>query len=219
MRMIDRFYEFLGSPLLLWSRVALIVVVIPLALSFWYPLWRIELSAPQYPSGLELEIYSHTLQGGNNGQHLQEINTLNHYIGMRHIDRAELSDLDWLPFALGALALYALRVAIVGTVRSLIDLTIMTVYAGGFGLARFAYKLWVFGHNLDPQAPFKVEPFMPAMLGTKQIANFTTTSLPQVGTFLVGAYTVGVLGITVWHLFYGRKRAIAQAKTSPAAAA
>lgn len=218
MKMIDRFYEFLGSPLQLWSRAALIVFVIPLVLSFWFPLWRIELEAPQYPNGLEMEIYSHTLEGGNNGQHLQEINTLNHYIGMRHIDRAELSDLDWLPFALGALALYALRVAIVGTVRSLIDLTIMTVYAGGFGLARFAYKLWVFGHNLDPQAPFKVEPFMPAMLGTKQIANFTTTSLPQLGTFLVGAYTVGVLGITAWHLFSGRRRAIALAKTRPAAA-
>jgi hypothetical protein len=71
-------------------------------------------------------------------------------------------------------------------------------------MGRFVYKLYVFGHNLDPAAPFKVEPFTPAILGSKQIANFTTISTPQLGTFLVGAFATVVLGVTVWQLAAGR---------------
>jgi hypothetical protein len=54
--------------------------------------------------------------------------------------------------------------------------------------------------RLDPQAPMTVEPFTPAILGTKQIANFTTTSYPGWGTALVGAFAVIVLGVTLWHM-------------------
>ena len=61
--------------------------------------------APQYPQGLTLDIYAHKVEGGRNGADIQEINTLNHYIGMKHLDRAQLSDLDWLPFGFGVLAL------------------------------------------------------------------------------------------------------------------
>ena len=109
------------------------------------------LVAPQYPGGLDLEIYAYTVEGD-----LDEINTLNHYIGMSRIDRTTLSDLDWIPFALGALILLALRVAAVGDVRSLIDLLVISSYFGVFSLARFYYRLYVFGHNLDDRAPFEL---------------------------------------------------------------
>ena len=98
---LARFYEFLDRPLTGVGRILLALAVIPLLLSFSEPLWRIRMEAPQYPHGLTLDIYSHNLEGGNHGQHIQEINTLNHYIGMHKIDRGELSDLDWIPFALG----------------------------------------------------------------------------------------------------------------------
>lgn len=209
MSRLDRFYDFVSRPLLPAARIILALAVVPLILSFFLPLWRISLVAPQYPQGLWLDIFSYTIEGGNDGQHLQEINTLNHYIGMAPISRAELSDLDWLPFAFGGLALLALRVAAIGSVRSLIDLFVLTIYAGGFGLSRFVYKLWVFGHNLDPRAPVDVEPFMPALFGTKQIANFTTSSWPQLGTFCVGLFIATVASLLAVHLFLGRKRAIA----------
>jgi ABC-type Na+ transport system ATPase subunit NatA len=38
---------------------------------------------------------SHGLVGGNEGQHLKEINNLNHYIGMRAIDERDLTDCSW----------------------------------------------------------------------------------------------------------------------------
>src|SRR5262245_1567507 len=118
---LARFYEFLDRPIPLWSRGLLVALVIPLALAFAAPLWRISLRAPQYPQGLYMEIYAHKLDGGNGGHDIAEINTLNHYIGMHKIDRAELSELDWMPFALAALALLTLRCAAIGNVRILID--------------------------------------------------------------------------------------------------
>ncbi|MBZ4414997.1 hypothetical protein [Myxococcus sp. RHSTA-1-4] len=207
---LRKFYAFLDQPLFPRARVALALLVVPLLLTFTAPLWRIDLSAPQYPDGLFMDIWSYKLEGGGDGQHIQEINTLNHYIGMRPIDRAALSDLDWLPFAVGGLVLLALRVAALGNVRSLMDLAVLTAYVSLFGLGRFAYKLYVFGHELSPTAPVKVEPFMPVLLGTKQIANFTTASYPLLGSLYLGLFATGVVALTAWHLMAGRQRAVRQ---------
>lgn len=212
---LQKFYDFLERPLFGASRVVLAVLVVPLLLTFTAPLWKIHLVAPQYPYGLYMDIWSYKLEGGDGGQHIQEINTLNHYIGMHPIDRAALSDLDWLPFAIGALALLALRVAAIGNVRSLVDLAVVTNYVALFGLGRFAYKLYVFGHDLSPTAPVKVQPFMPVLLGTKQIANFTTTSYPQLGSVYLGAFVTGVMGLTLWHLVAGRVRAARAEAATP----
>jgi hypothetical protein len=183
----------------------LLVLIVPLVLAFTAPLWRISLAAPQYPRGLVLDIYAYKVEGGNGGQHLKEINNLNHYIGMRTISRAELSDLDWMPFALGALALLALRCAAVGNVRALIDLTVLTGYIGAFAMGRFAYRMYVYGHNLDPNAPFKVPPFTPPLIGSKQLANFVTTSMPGLGSIWIGVFIGGLAALTVWHLAQRRR--------------
>ena len=212
---LDKFYAFLDRPLFAWSRLVLLVLAIPIALTFTAPLWRISMTAPQYPEGLYMEIYAHKIDGGNHGQHIKEINTLNHYIGMHKIDRAELSDLDWIPFALGFLFVLTLRCAAIGNVRALIDLLVIGGYIGLFAFGKFVYKLYVFGHNLDPDAPIKLDPFTPAIFGTKQIANFSTRSFPQLGAIYIGIFFVGVLAIVVWHLFAGRKQALDAATAVP----
>jgi hypothetical protein len=196
---IDRFYRRLGLPIQLWSRWMLGLAIIPLLASFAFPLWNIRMLAPQYPKGLELDIYAHTIVGGNQGNDLNEINTLNHYIGMRKLDRAHFADLDWMPFAIGALALLALRIAAIGDVRSLIDLSVLTLYFLGFSAARFAFQLYEYGHDLDPSAPIEMAPFMPPIFGTQQIANFTTASYPRGATFLLGLFAAIVCGLALWH--------------------
>jgi hypothetical protein len=208
---LDQFYAFLARPLKPSSRVLLAVSAVALALSFTQPLWRISMKAPQYPGGLYMDIYAYTIEGGNDGQHLQEINVLNHYIGMRPLDREAMSDLDWLPFALGALLIFALRVAAIGNVSSLVDLVVMTTYVSGFAFARFIYMLYTFGHHLKPDAPVKVPGFMPAVLGSKQIANFTTHSWPQAGSYFLGAFVVVITAVLVWHLVSGRRAAVREA--------
>ncbi|KAB2963275.1 MAG: hypothetical protein F9K16_07000 [Thermoanaerobaculia bacterium] len=204
---LDKFYAFVQTPLRLRSRIVLALLVVPLLLAFTAPLWNISMTAPQYPQGLEIDIFAHKVEGGRDGADIQEINTLNHYIGMAPIDRAALSDLDWIPFAIGVLMILTLRVAAIGNVSALIDLAVMTFYFSLFSLGRFVYKLYVLGHNLDPRAPVTVEPFMPAVFGTKQIANFTVTSLPRLATIYMGIFATGVAALTIWHLWAGRRDA------------
>lgn len=204
---LDKFYAFLHEPIDYWARVALVLCCVPLVLSLTQPLWRISMEAPQYPDGLWMEIYSHKLTGGNDNQHLREINALNHYIGMHSIDEEDLAELGWMPFAIGLLAILTLRVAAIGDVRTLIDLAVMTFYVFGFMAARFGYRLYSYGHNLSPDAPFRMEPFTPAIIGTKQIMNFTTHSIPKLGTVLLLAFLAGVGAITLWQLIAGRMRA------------
>jgi hypothetical protein len=198
-RWLQAFYRQLGDPLLPRTRIALALAVIPLALATTQKLWTIHFVAPQYPKGLALHVYPYTIQGGNEGIDLSEINTLNHYVGMKKLDPADFADLDFLPFAMGILAVLALRVAVIGDVRALLDLAVLTGYFGLFSLGRFVFMLYNYGHDLDPQAPIRLAAFMPPILGSKQMANFTVESWPALGTGLMGVYAAVVLGFALWH--------------------
>jgi copper chaperone NosL len=201
--LVDRFEVFLDEPIRFRARPVLALLVIPLLLSFTQPLWRISMEAPQYPQGLHIDVYAYTLGAGHGGHDIDEINELNHYIGMRRLSRQEFTDLDWIPFALGLLGILTLRAAVIGKVSTLIDLTILTGYITVFALARFVYRLYVFGHDLDPHAAIRVSPFMPVVLGTKQVANFTTHSWPLWGTVFMAVFAGGIIAVTVWHCWAG----------------
>lgn len=208
----ETFYAALARDLSARTRITLLLLAIPLALSVTQPLWRFRMVAPQYPEGLTMDVYAYTVTGGHDGADIKEINILNHYIGMHHIDRATLSDLDWIPFAIGALVVLLLRVAVVGNGRMLVDQLVVTGYVSIFAMARFVYRLWFFGHNLDPDAPVRVAPFTPVILGTQKVANFTTYGYPQLGTVLIGISATGLAIVTLAHVL-GTARA---RKSSPA---
>jgi copper chaperone NosL len=210
---IQKFWEFLARPIDLRARAMLAGLIVPLALSFAFPLWNISMKAPQYPNGLTLDIYVYKVEGGNEGQHIQEINTLNHYIGMAPINREQLSDLGWMPFAIGLLILLTLRCAAIGDVRILVDLAVLSTYVSLFSLGRFLYRMYVLGHNLDPHAPMRIAPFTPAIFGTKQIANFTVTSYPRGATVMIAGFVTGVCLVSLWVLMRGRSEALRQAQT------
>jgi copper chaperone NosL len=206
---MDAFYRFLDEPIFPWARVVLGLLTIFVVLSFTAPMWHINMQAPQYPQGLDLYIYSYKVDGGDDGNDVQEINVLNHYIGMAPLDRAALSDLDWIPFLFAAMIILALRTAVIGKVGSMVDLLVMTTYAGLFGFGRLYYKLYTFGHNLDPRAPVTVEPFTPVMIGQKQIANFLTEAGPGLGTWYVAIFATGLTLLLAAHLVIGRKQHLA----------
>ncbi|HSU30601.1 MAG TPA: hypothetical protein VLJ11_05155 [Bryobacteraceae bacterium] len=186
-----------GNPLQARTRVALFLLIVPVLLSYWTPLWTIRLKAPQYPNGLSVAIYSYKIVGGHGGQDINEINELNHYIGMRKLDRSEFVDLDWIPFVFGVLVLLTLRQAVLGNLRGLIDLVVLTGYVSVFAFARYVLQLYLFGYNLDPSAPVKIAPFMPVVLGKKQLANFTTYGWPGPGSLLLGMFAAGITVLTI----------------------
>jgi uncharacterized membrane protein len=201
------FYRHLGDPIVPRTRLALALAVVPLGFAALQPLWSLHFTAPQYPNGLDLFVYTYTIAGGNGGIDLPEINTLNHYVGMKKLDPADFAELDFIPFAMGALALLALRVAVIGDVRALLDLAVLTGYFGLFSLGRFVYMLYNYGHNLDPQAPIKMQTFMPPIIGTKAMGNFTVSSWPAAGTWLMTAFGAIVIGFALWHTLKPRFRA------------
>ena len=154
--------------------------------------------APQYPDGLRLDIYSHTLVGGNKGQDIKEINLLNHYIGMHELQNESFTEFKWMPFVIGALGLLVLRAAVHGTVVALVDVTMLFVYFGAFSLWSFGYKLYRYGHDLSPDAAVQVPPFMPPMFGYQQIANFEVYSYPRIASYLMAGVVVLLFAALLW---------------------
>lgn len=206
-RILRNFMVVVSRPVGSRQRLLLLALIIPLAASFFFPLWRIRMEAPQYPKGLHMDIYAYKLDGGNDGRDVNELNALNHYIGMHSIERSTVPELGWIPFAFGALALLTLRVAVMGRVRDLVDLSVLISYVTLFFFARFVLMLYKYGHELDPTAALTIKPFMPVIVGTKQVANFTTQSYPLAGTILVGLFAGGVMALTGWHFIRGARPA------------
>jgi hypothetical protein len=190
---LDVLNRHLDVRLELGPRLLLVSAAVLLAASLMAPLWNLTMFAPQYPDGLRMDIYAHTLQGGRNGQDVKEINVLNHYIGMHDLSNEDFTEFKWMPFALGVLALIALRSAVHGTMASLVDSFVLFAYFGAFSLWSFAHKLFVYGHNLAPGAPVKVAPFTPPVFGYQQIANFEVYSYPRAGTYVLLAAGVALL--------------------------
>lgn len=176
---------FLQKPLNLGSRLLLVLAAGALTASLFFPIWQIRLVAPQYRSGLTIHIYAYELDSGNNGQDLVEVNLLNHYIGMRPLAKANFLEMQWMPFVFGLFLILILRAAALGRMIQVVDLATLFAYFGLFSLGTFAYRMYQYGHDLDPAAPMTIEPFMPTMMGTQKIANFTQSSYPQAGAYLL----------------------------------
>lgn len=184
----QRFYSFLRRPPSPAGRVLLVLAAAGLAAAVFLPVWRITLVAPQYQEGLRLHIYAYKLAAGNHGHDLNEINGLNHYIGMKPIEAADFIEMRWVPFALGVFALLALRSAAIGINRGIVDLLVLYLYFTAFSLGSFYYRLYTYGHQLDPKAPVRIEPFTPVLLGQQQIANFQQSSYPDTGTIFLALF-------------------------------
>jgi len=187
----SRSVRFLHQPIAATPRLLLVAAALLVLIAYFLPLWNLTMFAPQYPNGLRLDIYDHTLVGGNGGQDIKEINLLNHYIGMHDLTVDDFTEFKWMPFVLGGIALLFLRAAVLGTVKEMVDAIVVFAYFGGFSLWSFGYRMYQYGHDLAPEAAVKVAPFTPPVFGYQKIANFEVYSYPQTGTYVLAA--VGVL--------------------------
>jgi hypothetical protein len=199
--------EKLDSPLTALGRVLVLVAAILLPLSFMTPLWHMDFWAQQYPEGLELFIYSHALIGGDDGNDLQEINVLNHYIGMKELKAEEFTELKWIPLVLGAITVLTFRSVVVGTLGAVLDLLVISSYFGLFSLWSFWYKLSAYGHDLDPRAAVQVDPFTPPVFGHKMVGQFEVWSYPSPGAWLVVGFGVFLIAgfIVSWRQTFPKK--------------
>jgi hypothetical protein len=180
------------------ARLAVLGVGVLLLVAAVFPLWRITMFANQFPEGLRLSIYSYKLVGGAGGADLEGINILNHYIGMKDITAADFVEMKFIPFALGMFFLLSLRTVLFAKVRDLVDLTVLLLYFSAFSFGVFWYRMYAYGHHLNPEAPIKVPPFTPPLFGHQHLANFDIYSFPGAGTLLLMAATGVLAGLLAW---------------------
>ena len=186
-RYIELATSFFETPIDLRSRVIVIVGALMLIPTLFLPLWNMTLYSNQFPDGLELNIYSHKLEGGKsaNRDDLKEISSLNHYIGMRALVEDDFTEFKWIPFVIGGVILLSLRVVVLGKMSKLVDLFVLFTYFGLFSLWSFYHKLYLYGHELDPTAAVKVPPFTPPMIGHNTMANFEVYCYPDLGSYFM----------------------------------
>lgn len=168
------------------SRVTRILVAaasLILLLAYAFPLWTITLDASHIPEPLGMEIRVDDIVGREPG-HLEEINHLNHYVGMRDVDPDAVPELDVIPWVVGVLSLLGLVTAALGRRDLLYVWAAAFLAAGLIGLADFWWWEHRYGHDLDmEQAIFRVpgQSFQPPLIGKKEIINFTVWAWPGVG--------------------------------------
>jgi nitrous oxidase accessory protein len=185
------------------TRIAIALSSVLLAVSFVLPVWRIDLVAPQYPEGLGMLIRVNTITGVKPAD-LNNINGLNHYIGMKAIVPEAIPVLDAMPIVLGILVALGLVVALYGRRWAAWSWLGLVAAAGAAGIAEFYRWSYDYGHNLASDAIIKIPgmTYQPPLIGTKQLLNFTAASWPGPGGIAAGAAFV----ITLLALFFSRPR-------------
>ncbi len=199
-RILALVFDFLEQPLSIGSRLMAVAAGLILTLVFIFPLWNMTFFSNQYTDGLVLDLYAFKLEGGKtpNRDDLREINSLNHYIGMRPLLESDFGEFVWLPFAIGGLSILALRAAVLGKMSKLADVFVLFVYFSLYSFWSFYYRLYTYGHQLDPTAAIKVPPFTPPLFGTQEVGNFTVHSYPDVASYVLFAYGILLFVAILW---------------------
>ena len=161
------------------SRWMIALAAVLLAVAYVFPLWRIDLIAPQYPEGLGMLIRIDTITGIKPAD-LANINGLNHYIGMKEIRPEEIPVLRVMPVVLGILVALGLAVAAFGKRWAAWTWLGLIAAGGTAGLFEFWRWSYDYGHNLAADAIIKIPgmTYQPPLIGSKQLLNFTATSWP-----------------------------------------
>ena len=179
--------------------------LLPLLL-FAFPLWKITLEAPQYPIPLGMDIYIDDFADVN-PHDIQNINLMNHYVGMKYIPDA-IPEFGIFPYGIVITTVIGLFIAFMGNHKWYLYWFILMVLVSAAGLIEFYVWEHDYGHNLDPHAILKFTNedgtpmgFQPPFFGTKHILNFTAHSYPRSGAYFLA---LGIaLGLVAY--FVGRK--------------
>ncbi len=175
------------------SRILVLIATLLLPIAFFTAIWKIHLWAPQYPEGLEMQIWIDRLTGD-----ITIINGLNHYIGMANIEESMFPELKFLQYILYGIIALGL-ITFIANKRWLLNLFTFVLIA--FAIAAMVdMYIWgyKYGHNLNPHAAIKIEgeSYQPPLIGYKQLLNFLALSAPAAGGYAL--FGSGLLAIVAW---------------------
>ena len=173
MRSLPKILFILGSVLLLGT--------------FLSPIWRITLEAPQYPKGITMYIWINKLGGDSPGT-LQNINILNHYVGMKMIEPESIPELKYFPKIIIGMALLGIVFGLINNKKLFLTWGIIMILLGIMGIYDFYLWEYDYWHNLADDAPIKVpgQAYQPPLFGSKMLLNFNAISYPYYGSIFIG---------------------------------
>lgn len=185
------------------SRWLVAVAALLMVSAYFVPLWQILMWAPQYPEGLEMDIWINNITGD-----VKVISALNHYIGMKHIEVEMFPEFEYMVYIVGFLIGFGLITALVNRRLMLWAFCLLLIGTGIAALVDFWLWGYDYGHNLDPTAAINIPgmTYQPPLIGTKQLLNFTAFSGPDLGGWIFMASGVLVIGSLVFEIYSSRKK-------------
>lgn len=168
-------------------RIIFIVGAMALLGTFLAPIWRITLEAPQYPKGVTMYIWINKLSGEEKGT-LQNINILNHYVGMKMIEPESIPELKFFPKIIIGMSVLGIILGFINNKKLWIFWGVLLLALGALGIYDFYLWEYDYGHNLAPDAPIKVpgQSYQPPLIGSKMLLNFNAISYPHYGSIFIG---------------------------------
>lgn len=159
--------------------------------AIFLPLWSVSMTAPQYPDqDLVIRVYTDRMAGD-----VEEYNILNQYVGVTFPEY--LPEFEVLPLVLAGFGVFSIVVGFLPPKVKKWALPILLVLYSILlvgGVADLQYRLYVTGHDLDPNAPMQgIGTFTPPLIGVNQVWNFTTTSLIRSGIVSMGLAFILIL--------------------------
>lgn len=164
---------------------------------FVFPMWNIRLGAPQYPEPLGIDIYINGLKGEAEFD-IQNIDGLNHYIGMKILPKPEdMWEFTVFPIVILSMSVLGVLIATVSFFKRItpnwfLFWVILMSILGALGLYDFNQWLIEYGTDLDPNAIMKlVNPdgspmqYNPPLIGHKKLLNFDAYSYPKLGGIML----------------------------------
>lgn len=185
------------------SRLTIAIASILMVSAYFVPLWQILMWAPQYPEGLEMDIWINTISGD-----VKVISALNHYIGMKHIEVEMFPEFQYMIYIVGGLIGFGLLTAISNRRMMLWIFCGLLIATGVAALVDFWLWGYDYGHNLDPTAAINIPgmTYQPPLIGTKQLLNFTAFSGPDIGGWIFVCAALLVIGALGYEIILSKKK-------------
>lgn len=173
---------------------------------FIFPLWNISLYAPQYPEPIGMDIWVNKI-ADHNPNDIQNINILNHYVGMQEIPE-EMEEFRIFPQVIISMVVLGVIIGFIGKPKLYLVWFILMALLGIAGMYDFYLWEYDYGHNLKETAAIKFTDsegnpmaYQPPLIGSKTILNFRAVSMPLTGAYLM---FLG-MAMTLYAFFKGKK--------------
>ena len=185
------------------SRIVVAIASLLMVSAYFVPLWQILMWAPQYPEGLEMDIWINTITGD-----VKVISALNHYIGMKHIEVEMFPEFEYMIYIVGFLIGFGLLTVLINRRLMLWMFSLLLVATAVAALVDFWLWGYDYGHNLDPTAAINIPgmSYQPPLIGTKQLLNFTAFSGPDIGGWIFIISGILIMGTLGFELYTQKKK-------------